>query len=69
MTSFSAISPPPFVAPRQRDAERLEDRGQDVLRVVALDQADVDREPRGLRELIEERRREIGLRGRLRAST
>ena len=55
MTSFSAMRAPSLsfgAGARERDAERLEDRGQDVLRVLALDQANVDREPGGLGELV-----------------
>ena len=55
----------PFVScrpdrPRERDAERLEDRRQGVARVLALDQPDVDRQPRLLGKPAEEARREVG---------
>src|SRR4030095_14648191 len=43
----------------ERRAPRLEDRLQDVLRLAALDQADVQREPGRARELVEEARRQI----------
>src|SRR3954470_7194739 len=45
---------------RQRDPEPLEDRLEDVLRVSALDQADVQGQARSLRELGEKARDEIG---------
>src|SRR2546421_5307534 len=46
---------------RQRDAERLEDRVQYVLGFLALDQADVQREPGALCQLPQEPRREVGV--------
>ena len=55
MTSFSAMAPFSVLGAglRERGAERLEDRGQHVLRVLALDQANMDREPCGLGEAAE----------------
>ena len=52
---------------RQRDAERLEDRLEHVLRVVALDQADVQRQPGALGELVAGSARRDRLRARRRA--
>src|SRR2546421_1414684 len=52
MTLFSATFRPARLG--ERDAERLEDRLEDVLRVLALDQPHVERQARALGELPEE---------------
>ena len=44
---------------RQSGAERLEDGLEDVARVLAVDQPDVKRQPRRLRERLEEARSEV----------
>src|SRR4029453_10282155 len=62
-TAVLPISSPPFpwaACLRERHAERLEDRLEHVLRIVAVDQADVQRKPSALRELVQEARDEVG---------
>src|ERR687884_2317381 len=58
-TSFSATPLPPRL--RQRDAERLEDRLQHVLGVLAVDEPHVHRQARALGELLEEPRDDVAL--------
>src|SRR5919109_2709963 len=47
--------------PRERNAERLEDRLEHVLRIFALDQPDVQRQPGALGELLQEARDDVFL--------
>src|SRR3954447_19681846 len=45
---------------RKRGAERLEDRLEDVMRVRAVEQTDVQRQRRAVRELAQERGDDVG---------
>src|SRR3954469_21743192 len=45
---------------RERGAERLEDRLEDVVRVRAVEQTHVERQRRAVRELAQERRDDVG---------
>ena len=57
------MSVPPFPWPaglRERHAERLEDRLEDVLRIVAVDKTHMSERPPPSRQLVEEARDEIG---------
>ena len=51
---------PGTAALRQCDAERLEDRLEDVMRVRAVEQTDVQRQRRAVRELAQERGDDVG---------
>src|SRR5262245_5629756 len=62
-TAVLSISLPPFPWPaglRERHAECLEDRFEHVLRIVAVDQADVQRKPSARGQLVQEARDEVG---------
>src|SRR5215510_9538961 len=62
-TAVLSISLPPFpwsAGLRERHAERLEDRLEHVLRIVAVDQANVQRKPSARGQLVQEARDEVG---------
>src|SRR4029078_4578844 len=58
-TPSSSATLPPRLS--QRDAERLEDRLQHVLGVLAVDEPHVHGQPPALRELLEEARHDVAL--------